>query len=371
MLQTWKGMDGIQDILLTQGSSSQLFMLFNKGGSGGPDIARGYVKLYPFANPVPIDASYFPNLRTLFNPVALCAGTGGSSTGLDRLFVLDQGDTCMAKFDIVRGTCEADPTPHTDSTDFRKSIIRDYRSTWRVREYWMNKKAAQGDTISTFTDTTFAQVYGVAADGQGRVYVSGVAAVYDTSTIIANYWTRYFTYRIFRYERGSRYAGLQPDSLNWDVHMPGALWHRDTTWFAGTGTGTGFVTDPRGITLCRGGTPGLLVADRGNKAVKTLSPYAVSSGYVSFDGSEVGSPAPFTAPEAVAADLQGYLYVVDRGAQRVVRYDPFGQFVQTVNIELNSDGLPLKDPVSVGVDDSVAYVGDRGLGQVIRYKRRP
>jgi hypothetical protein len=54
-----------------------------------------------------------------------------------------------------------------------------------------------------------------------------------------------------------------------------------------------------------------------------------------------------------------------------VRYDPFGAYVQDVNVELNSDGLPLLDPITVAVDDSVAYVGDRGRGQVIRYKRRP
>jgi hypothetical protein len=378
MLQTWKGMDGIQDILLTQGKSTQLLMLFNSTYprkfpelQTGPDQARGYVKLYPFSNPVPVDASYFPDLKTLFNPIALCAGRGASSAVTDRIFVLDLGDTCMAKFDIVRNTCEADPTPHTDTTDFRASVIRDYRTTWRVREYYLNNKAAQGDTISTFTDTTFAAVYGVAADAQGRVYVSGVAAVYDTSKIINNYWTRHFTYRIFRYERGPRYAGLVPDELNWDSHMPGAGWHRDTTWFVGTGTGTGFVTDPRGIVWSPLGSTSLLVADRGNKQAKTLSTFSGSTGYINFDGSEQGSPAPFASPEAVASDMAGFLYVVDRGNQNVVRYDQLGQYVQKVNVENNSDNLPLLDPVTVGVDDSVAYIGDRGRAQVIRYKRRP
>ena len=154
---------------------------------------------------------------------------------------------------------------------------------------------------------------------------------------------------------------------------PGGRWYRDTTWYVGTGTGTGFVTDPRGIAWSPAGLPSLLVADRGNKQAKTISPNAVSTGYVVFDGSEPHSPAPFTSPEAVAADLQGFLYVVDRNpiTPRVVRYDPYGQFVQVVNLEPNADSQQLLNPVTVGVDDSVAYVGDRGRGQVIRYKRRP
>jgi hypothetical protein len=139
----------------------------------------------------------------------------------------------------------------------------------------------------------------------------------------------------------------------------------------GTGTGTGFVTDPRGIVWSPMGGSLLFVADRGNKQAKTLSTFSGSTGYINFDGSEAGSPAPFASPEGVGADLAGFLYVVDRGNQNVVRYDQFGQYVQKINVENNSDGLPLLDPVTVGVDDSVAYVGDRGRNQVIRYKRRP
>jgi len=45
--------------------------------------------------------------------------------------------------------------------------------------------------------------------------------------------------------------------------------------------------------------------------------------------------------------------------------------VQRVDVDKNSDDLPLLDPVGVAVDDSLAYVADRGRGQIIRYKRRP
>jgi hypothetical protein len=44
--------------------------------------------------------------------------------------------------------------------------------------------------------------------------------------------------------------------------------------------------------------------------------------------------------------------------------------VQKVNVELDVDRDSLHVPVTVAADDSLAYVGDRQLGKIIRYKRR-
>ena len=41
-----------------------------------------------------------------------------------------------------------------------------------------------------------------------------------------------------------------------------------------------------------------------------------------------------------------------------------------VDLEANADALPLLDPTAVAVDDSLAYVADRGRAQIIRYRRR-
>ena len=256
MLGTWKGFTDVQDVLLTQGPGSELFFLFNHGGSGSPGVPRGEVKQYAFATPTEITGAYFEAPRTLFNPVAMTAAQ-------NRIFVLDQGDTCQAKFDAARGTCEADP----DTTRFtghpHPSVILDYHATWRVREF----STRGGDTISTFTDTTLAQVFGIASDDQGYVYVSATAAVLDTNTIDQRIRTRLFTSRIYRYARGPRYAGVIPG----DRYMPGANWHRDTTWLVLEGSGNSSVSKPRGLNLSRGGVPALVVADSGNKEVKSLS----------------------------------------------------------------------------------------------------
>jgi hypothetical protein len=350
MLATWKGMDGIRDVMLTRGTGAQLFMLFNHGGTGGPETPRGEVRLYPFTQPVPIGSPFFDPLRTLFNPVALASAQY-------RIFVLDEGDSCMAKYDEVRGTCEADETHNG-----RPSIVRDYAAVWRVREYALTG----GDTISTFTDTTVAYVNGIAADDAGNLYVSGIAVVLDTLTTDARIRTRKFISRIYRYSRGPRYPGVVPN----DLYMPGANWHRDTTWVALDGTGASSVSDPRGTvwTPILGGA--LFVADRGNNKAKLIGTAAPGIGFTKLDGSETPTGTSFNGPQGVGVDAAGCLYVVDRFNRRVLRYTRDGAYVQDVNVEKNSDGESLLDPVAIGVDDSLAYVADFGRGQVIRFKRR-
>lgn len=348
MLATWTGMDGITDVLITRGTGTQLFMLFNHGGTGGPSVPRGEVKLFPFSAPNPIGSPFFDPLQTLFNPVAIASAQ-------NKLFVLDRGDSCMAKYDPNRGTCEAN-TVHGGPP----SIILDYSSTWRVREY----PIVGGDTVSTFTDTTVANPVGIAADDQGHVYVAGTMVVLDTLQTDQRIRTRKFVSRIYRYARGPKYPG-EPD-----IYMPGANWHRDTTWVVLDGTGTSSVLDPAQMnwTPLNGGA--IFVADRGNNKAKLIGTTGNQQGYVKVDGSETPTGTNFSAPQSATVDESGYLYVVDRGNRRVLRYDYAGNYIQDVNVENNSQGQPLLDPVAVGVDDSLAYVADAGRGQVIRYQRR-
>ena len=151
--------------------------------------------------------------------------------------------------------------------------------------------------------------------------------------------------------------------------MPGANWHRDSTWVVEEGSGIGTVVDPRGLFWSGAGGAALYVADYGKNWVQKLSDSAPSTGFYQLDGG--GTGAGFNGPTDVAVDLQGYVYVVDGGNRRVLRYAPDASFVQLVNVELDAQGQPLQVPVAVGCDDSLAYVADTQTGKVIRYKRRP
>lgn len=348
MIATWSGMDGIRDLLLTQGSGTQLFLLFNWGGTGpGP---RGEVRLYALSRPSPIPGVSF---ATLFNPVQICLGGDGGSSTANRLFVLDQGDTCLARSNPSTGTCTAG-----GGFNGRVTNLEYY---WRVREYGL----LGGDTLSSFTDTTMVFVHGVGADARGRVYVAGTTVVYLPSQVDPRLRFRVFQYRINRYARGPRYAGVTPADRN----MPGANWHRDSTWVIEEGSGIGSVNDPRGLQWTAAGGGGLYAADFAKNWMQRLSDVQSTSGLFYADGAASG--LPMLAPTDVAVDLSGFSYVTDNGHQRVLRFDPGGNYVQRVDVEPNTAGLPLLDPIALTADDSLVYVADRGRKEVVRYKRRP
>jgi hypothetical protein len=354
MLQTWKGMHGVVDLLLLpQGTSEQLYLVFNTGGAG--TAPRGAVRPYSLTSPTPITTVNFQNL---FNPVAVCGGGDGAGAALNRLYVLDQGDTSIARANPATGQPDT-----VGGWDLRISDLAHY---WRVREYHL----AGGDTVTSFTDTTFAFVSGVAADAAGSVYVSGLAIVILPNPNDIRLHERVFQFRVFKYSRGPRYAGVVPNDRN----MPGAAWHRDTTFVSEVGNGTGFVVDPRGMFWNRAIGDGLYVADLGNNRAQRLYDVGVDNGYFALDGTDSGEN--ILEPLDVTADVAGYSYICDTGGRRVLRYDPYGSYVQRVDVEPSEFGQLLHGPVAVAADDSLVYVADRypaypDSDVVIRYKRRP
>jgi hypothetical protein len=193
------------------------------------------------------------------------------------------------------------------------------------------------------------------------VYVSCLAVFLDSLQTNKSIRTRKFVSRIYRYVRGQKYPGIA------DVNMPGtASWYRDSTWKILDGSGSSSISDARGIFIARQGVDPLFVADRGNNAAKSISTQVDDVPFLKVDGAETG--ASFNHPEAIAADLSGFFYVVDRDNKRVLRYSSSpAAFVQRVD----ANGPPLADPIGIAVDDSLAYIGDRGSGQIIFYKRSP
>jgi hypothetical protein len=361
---TWKVRDGIRDVLLTQGTGTQLFALYNHGGMG--TAPRGEVLAYARLKPdTKADVVEEPPLtgidfNGLFNPAALCAGGDGLGNPANRIFILDQGDTLLAR---------VNPETHIygDSTGLIRpdtSLIGKWRPPnvsnlglyWHVREYGL----LGGDTISTFTDTSMAFVNGVAADAQGRVYVSGPYLAFVPDILVPNLTTRTVLWRVNRYVRGPVAPGVH------DPYMPGCNWHKDATFVVLDGSGTGTVQDPRGIFWGPFG-PSLYVADFGKNWIQRMH----DEEPVGDLKIEQADGLSLFGPLDVTADLQGFIYFADTGNQRVLRFNAAGEYVQIVNVAADKDpnGQPLLSPVTVAADDSLVFVGDAGLHELIRYKR--
>lgn len=333
-IATWTGMDGITDLVLIPGP--QLFLLFRAAG-GQPGGVVEYKTTAPEALPTQFAGAIDP---------------GALAVGGNRMFVLDRGDTAAARTDIRPATCEyvADCGP---LRGFSRPIT-DLSKYWHVREYFLD-----GTLSSTFTDTTFASVNGVAADAAGNVYVSGVI-VYCVVDPFGSGRIRSldFRFRVRRYVRG---AG-GPSVIG--------PWHRDDGFEVVQGTGIGSTRDPRGLFWANQGGEALYFADAGNNEVQKYDPLSLLDSFkLSFGGAGADSML-LSQPTDVSVDQAGYVYLVDAGNHRVLRYDPEGRFIQRVDIEPSTDGNDLSTPIAVTADKEQVYVADPGSGVVARFRRR-
>jgi hypothetical protein len=222
-----------------------------------------------------------------------------------------------------------------------------------VREYFPD-----GDTVSTFTDTTMAWVQGIAVDDLQRVYVAGLYILVTVNPDNPFYYFRRLVWRIHRYVHGGG-----------DPNMPGSNWHRDPSYEVEEGSGLGTVSDPRGIDWNPTGGGALFIADAANNRAQRRSDPVNSGDYLMLD-SDLG---PLKVPVDVSSDLAGYAYVTDNQLKAVFRYtgagQGLGQFVQRVDIE-NGSAQPLLSPVAVAVDNDQVFVADAGLNVVAIYRRR-
>jgi len=356
MQATWTGMNDIQDILLTQGSGTQLFLLFNHdpGHLRTDTLSRGevlaYARMKPGGPQTPLPGITF---NGLFNPWALGVGGDGLGGAANHIFVLDQGDTNLARQQPPGDLIPPEKWPRR---------ITHPGLYWHLREYGL----LGGDAISAFSDTSLAFVNGVAADAQGRVYVSGAVIAWVRDPQVAVY-TRSFLWRVNRYARGPKYPGIP------DPYVIDGDWHRDTTWIVEEGRGIGTVSDPRGIYWGGVGGGALYTADLAKNWVQKLSDQVPSTGYFMIDGKTSPDQLALADPVDVAADEQGFIYIADPGNRRVLRYDAAGNYIQSVNVDKDASGrllVQFVNPVTVAADDSLVFVGDPGLSEVIRYKRR-
>jgi DNA-binding beta-propeller fold protein YncE len=282
----------------------------------------------------------------LHNPTAICFGA-------NKLFVLDQGDTAAARTNL-ECLYAADCGP---LAGFSRPIA-DVSKYWAVHEYELD-----GAPIGTFTDTTFAWVNGIAADAERRVYVSGIVIYCKVDVFDTRIRTLTSRFRIQRYVPGATADGVI------------GAWHRDPTWQVGEGTGIGFALDPRGMQWSDAGGAALYFADRGgNEVQKFGDPASYATSFkLDIDLNTTGTAYDadsivFQQPLDVAVDGSGYIYCLDAGNRRVLRYAPDQAFVQRVDIEPTRSSLVT--PVAVSADTDQVYVADRGLNQVVRYRRR-
>lgn len=132
----------------------------------------------------------------------------------------------------------------------------------------------------------------------------------------------------------------------------------------GSGTAARF-SDPRGVAVDNSGN--IYVADRGNDAIRMVSPAGVVSTLAgsglpgSTDGT--GTAASFFNPEGIAVDAAGIVYVADTSNSILRRVTPTG----VVTTLAGGRAAGLTDPRGLAIDSSGnLIVADTGHNRIVR-----
>jgi hypothetical protein len=308
------------EVLITRSSGKQLLVLSGaafdaRSSCGEGSLPGGTARLYPiFAHTgtAPLSISF----DGMWRPQLAAEGGG-------RLFIFDAGDTCLR---------------------FTQPNLKP-----RVYVYQIGVSAP----LTSFADTNWAAVRGLAAASDRTVYVSGTFRVQEPDEFGRR--TARFRDGIWRYKEADGYA------------------HRDFGWTVIEGSGTGFVNRQSGIAWGPSWDPYLWVADGEKAAIQklTIETDSLSHGVYQFDGTASG--LRFQDPVDVAVDDSSYVYVVDRGSARVLRYHDEGfapQYIQQVNLGILQGEPLLVAPIATAVLDTIVYVADPPNGAALRYERR-
>jgi len=304
-----RNLPNLTDVLLTRGSGSTVYVVFDT------TTVRAFPRVFRVdGNTSPLSYSF----QGLFRPIRICQGPGV-------VWVLDAGDTTLGQVDTTKapGILEYGPTG--------------------------------GAPLFVYRDTTLAAVAGIAADGDGNVYVSGVAKEFVRDDPTDTRRTTYkYASRIRRYLKAQGFA-------------------KDTSFFVDEGQGVGTVFDPGDVFVDpQQPVSSIYVADTGKDLVQRLSYVPNNAGNplpsLPIDGSASG--LQISQPADAVGDPLGFIYLTDTGHHRVLRFDDAGNYVQRVDIEVDLDHDSLHVPVAVTCDDSLVYVADHATGKVASYKRR-
>ena len=306
-----RGLTRVTDVLLTRGTGSTLYVVYDFGERHAP--TRGSSARDGSTPPL----SY--TFAGLFKPIRICQAAGPAVRARRRRHHAREG------------------RHHEGSglPDLPGSPAAPRRSCTRIRRSRPSR--------------------GIAADPAGNVYVSGVGKEFIRDDPQDSRRRTYkYVSRVYRYLAAQGFI-------------------RDTGFYVDDGQGVGTVSEPpaTATSIRCSGDGYLYVADTGKDVAQRMQ-IQVNNGSplpaIAFDGGQTGTT--FIAPTDCVADASGFIYIVDTGNHRVLRYDGGGLYIQRVDIELDLDADSLHVPVATSCDDSLVYVADYATGKVASYKRR-
>lgn len=131
----------------------------------------------------------------------------------------------------------------------------------------------------------------------------------------------------------------------------------------GRGSAQGLFNDP--VSGAADGPLNLRIVDKGNRRICRYDSRLQFVDEIPF--SDFDDPLKFGAPQGVAVDRSGKLWVSDRDNNRIAEFSLIGQFEKFVG-EFGSDGGGVQNPGKVAIDkDGSYYIADVGNKRIAVY----
>ena len=292
---------------------SQLFLLFNHAGTGHRPARRGHgYALKPAAHasrrsPGSTSPTLFEPARAGREPRATCS--------------------CSTR---------ATPALARDPATARSSTSRVY---WRVRAV---RACSAGDTLSTFTDTSHRVRARRRRGRAGAVSTSSGSAI----VLISDPQDPRIQTRVFQFARhiATSRSPRGPAAIRYTCRAR-QLASAIRPGIVEEGSGIGTLADPRGLYSgagparghARAATPPISARTGCRSSPTTLS----STGLLPDRRGFVGHHVQRAGGRRGRRPRELHLPRPTPATRRVLRYDPYGQFVQRVDVEKDSDRRPL------------------------------
>ncbi len=249
--------------------------------------------------------------------------------------------------------------------DPRDVIVGRDGHIWVADSLFIWKLDRAGQILNRYLVPGLQDIKAIAQSPTGQIY-----AVRGDSIVYLLDGTFFLTHR------KARYTGVAVDDENW-IYLAdsgrqmllkfSADDPSQSDTLATYGTGGGTVDLPRGITTDISLNV-YFVQEGGSFHVQKMRPSA--TGYLPdvYFGLQGDSLKQFMAPQDVAVDADGYIYVADTGNHRIQKFSPYGGLKIAFG-DSGSAGEQFIFPEGIAVDENlILYIADTGNDRVERYQ---
>lgn len=268
-----------------------------------------------------------------------------ADTGNDRIVMLDLSGNILGQSQAVEN-----PVALTQDARLNLLIVSDSNKIYRIDLVAFNHQIGQAPVELVFEEV----------DNPDRRY-TGIAASLTASQGVSRI---NYIVTATGADRRDNQVLIFPEAF--DIRVPNAV------NLEPNGLGILSAASASGITTLRDFSPDFIFCMTGENNFKVQWITVSEFGFIprlnpSQGNFDLFEPRKFEAPEDVAVDLEGNIFVVDAVLNRLFKFSPGGEEQQSFG-ETGAGEKQLNQPQGVALFDKTLYIADTGNNRIVRFK---